>query len=137
MLHWNEWHFIPFYAAEKWFFQFELILFPVTKLAPKKWGLSSGSSIALVAFFGGVSFLISQGIDLRPNLAVILGLAFADSIFLGGTCLAQISSYWPPYRRRILIHEAGHLLVGKYIYNLRTLEITLCLIPCRFVLPHT
>ncbi|KAK7324243.1 hypothetical protein VNO77_27772 [Canavalia gladiata] len=84
----------------------------VTKLAPKKWGLSDASSTVLVAFLGGVSFLISQGIDLRPNLAVILGLAFADSIFLGGTCLAQISSYWPPYRRRILVHEAGHLLIA-------------------------
>ncbi|KAJ1410369.1 Peptidase M41-like [Sesbania bispinosa] len=84
----------------------------VTKLAPKKWGLSDSSSTVLVAFLGVVSFLISQGIDLRPNLAVILGLAFADSIFLGGTCLAQISSYWPPYRRRILVHEAGHLLTA-------------------------
>ncbi|KAG5117802.1 hypothetical protein AAZX31_15G244300 [Glycine max] len=84
----------------------------VTKLAPKKWGLSDGSSIVLVAFLGGVSFLISQGIDLRPNLAVILGLAAADAILLGGTCLAQISSYWPPYRRRILVHEAGHLLTA-------------------------
>lgn len=35
-----------------------------------------------------------------------------DSIFLGGSCLAQISSYWPPYRRRILVHEAGHLLTA-------------------------
>jgi hypothetical protein len=95
----------------------------VTKLAPKKWGLSDGSSTVLVAFFGGVSYLISQGIDLRPNLAVILGLAFADSIFLGGTCLAQISSYWPPYRRRILIHEAGHLLIGILICFLRTSEV--------------
>lgn len=69
-------------------------------------------ALLCLLFFGGVSFLISQGIDLRPNLAVILGLAFADSIFLGGTCLAQISSYWPPYRRRILIHEAGHLLIA-------------------------
>ncbi|CAJ1958179.1 unnamed protein product [Sphenostylis stenocarpa] len=84
----------------------------VTKLAPKKWGLSDGSSIVLVAFLGGVSFLISQGIDLRPNLAVILGLAAADAILLGGTCLAQISSYWPPFRRRILVHEAGHLLTA-------------------------
>lgn len=88
----------------------------MTKLAPKKWGLTVGSSTVLVAFFGGVSFLISQGIDLRPNLAVILGLAIADSIFLGGTCLAQISSYWPPYRRRILIHEAGHLLIGIFVF---------------------
>ncbi|CAJ2659166.1 unnamed protein product [Trifolium pratense] len=108
----------------------------VTKLAPKKWGLSDGSSTALVAFLGGVSFLISQGIDLRPNLAVILGLAFADSIFLGGTCLAQISSYWPPYRRRILIHEAGHLLIGIFICFLRTSEVTSYLIPLHYMLSH-
>ncbi|KDP25068.1 hypothetical protein JCGZ_22603 [Jatropha curcas] len=84
----------------------------VSKFAPKKWGLSGSSSFVLVAFLGGASFLLSQGIDIRPNLAAILGLAFMDSIFLGGTCLAQISSYWPPYKRRILVHEAGHLLVA-------------------------
>ncbi|XP_010557268.1 PREDICTED: uncharacterized protein LOC104826324 [Tarenaya hassleriana] len=84
----------------------------VTKLAPKKWGLSGGSSLVLAAFLGGVSYLLSQGIDLRPNLAAILGLAFMDSILLGGTCLAQISSYWPPHKRRIIVHEAGHLLVA-------------------------
>ncbi|KAM5586816.1 hypothetical protein ABKV19_005643 [Rosa sericea] len=83
-----------------------------SKFAPKKWGLSGSSRPALVAFLGGLSFLLSQGIDIRPNLTVILGLAFADSIFLGGCCLAQISSYWPPNRRRILIHEAGHLLTA-------------------------
>lgn len=88
----------------------------VSKLAPKKWGLSGISSAVLIAFFGGASFLVSQGIDIRPNLAAILGLAFIDSTFLGGTCLAQISSYWPPYRRRILIHEAGHLLTGKLYF---------------------
>ncbi|CAA7027395.1 unnamed protein product [Microthlaspi erraticum] len=84
----------------------------VTKLAPKKWGLSGGSSLALAAFLGGISYLLSQEIDLRPNLAVILGLAFVDSILLGGTCLAQISCYWPPHKRRIIVHEAGHLLVA-------------------------
>ncbi|KAF8024410.1 hypothetical protein BT93_F1562 [Corymbia citriodora subsp. variegata] len=84
----------------------------VTKFSPKKWGLDGTSSALLVAFFSGVSFLLSQGIDIRPNLAVILGLAFVDSVFLGGSCLAQISSYWPPYRRRILVHEAGHLLTA-------------------------
>ena len=87
--------------------------YPVSKLSPKKWGVSGSSSVVLVAFLGGVSFLLSQGIDVRPNLAAILGLAFMDSIFLGGSCLAQISSYWPPNRRRILVHEAGHLLTGK------------------------
>ncbi|KAK1397779.1 Phosphoglycerate kinase 1 [Heracleum sosnowskyi] len=84
----------------------------VSKLSPKKWGLSGSSSVVLAGFFAGVSFLVNQGIDIRPNLAVVLGLAMADSIFLGGSCLAQISSYWPPYRRRILVHEAGHLLIA-------------------------
>ncbi|KAK6947215.1 hypothetical protein RJ641_000688 [Dillenia turbinata] len=84
----------------------------VSKLAPKKWGLSGSSSVVLAAFLGGVSFLLSKGIDLRPNLAAILGLAILDSIFLGGCCLAQFSSYWPPYRCRILVHEAGHLLTA-------------------------
>ncbi|CAN6545617.1 unnamed protein product [Malus baccata var. baccata] len=83
-----------------------------SKFAPKKWGLSESSGPILIAFLGGLSFLLSQGIDLRPNLTAVLGLAFADSIFLGGTCLAQLSSYWPPNRRRILIHEAGHLLIA-------------------------
>ncbi|PIA37732.1 hypothetical protein AQUCO_03000339v1 [Aquilegia coerulea] len=84
-----------------------------SKLSPKKWGLSGSTSAVLVAFLGGTSYLLSQGIDIRPNLAAILGLAFMDSIFLGGSCLAQISSFWPPYRRRILVHEAGHLVTGR------------------------
>lgn len=84
----------------------------VSKLSPKKWGVSRASSAVLFAFLGGMSFLLSKGLDLRPQLAAILGLAMADSIFLGGSCLAQISSYWPPYRRRILVHEAGHLLTA-------------------------
>ncbi|CAH8352219.1 unnamed protein product [Eruca vesicaria subsp. sativa] len=84
----------------------------VTKLAPKKWGLSDSSSIALAAFLGGVSYLLSQDIDLRPNLAALLALAFMDSLLLGGTCFAQISCYWPPHKRRVVVHEAGHLLVA-------------------------
>ncbi|CAM8946510.1 unnamed protein product [Rhodiola kirilowii] len=84
----------------------------VSKLSPKKWGLSGSSSVVLVAFLAGTSILLSQGIDIRPNLAAILGLAFMDSIFLGGSCLALISSYWPPFKRRILVHEAGHLLTA-------------------------
>ncbi|KAL6629105.1 hypothetical protein ACP70R_028870 [Stipagrostis hirtigluma subsp. patula] len=82
------------------------------KLAPKKWGLSGSSPYVLVGFLGGVSYLLTQGIDLRPNLGAILALATADAIFLGGTCLAQISCFWPPYKRRILVHEAGHLLTA-------------------------
>ncbi|MFS7963882.1 putative peptidase M41 [Helianthus anomalus] len=84
----------------------------VSKLSPKKFGLSTSSSIVLVAFFAGLSYLVDHGVDLRPQLAAVLGLSMLDSIFLGGSCLAQISSYWPPYKRRILVHEAGHLLVA-------------------------
>ncbi|XP_020531605.1 uncharacterized protein LOC18448081 isoform X3 [Amborella trichopoda] len=83
-----------------------------SKLSPKKWGLSGSSGAVLVTFLGGVSFLLSKGIDIRPNLAAVLGLAWLDSIFLGGCCIAQISFLWPPYRRRVLVHEAGHLLIG-------------------------
>lgn len=90
-----------------------LLFFTVAKLSPKKWGLSGSSSAVLAAFLAGTSILLSQGIDIRPNLAAILGLAFMDSIFLGGSCLAVISSYWPPFKRRILVHEAGHLLTGQ------------------------
>lgn len=85
----------------------------VSKLSPKKWGVSGSSSVVLIAVLAGTSILINQGIDIRPNLVAILALSMLDAILLGGACLAQISSYWPPYRRRILVHEAGHLLVGK------------------------
>jgi hypothetical protein len=89
-----------------------VLLFSAAKLAPKKWGLSGNSPYVLATFLGGVSFLLTQGVDVRPNLAAILGLATADALFLGGTCAAQISCFWPPYKRRILVHEAGHLLTG-------------------------
>ncbi|PIN12220.1 hypothetical protein CDL12_15167 [Handroanthus impetiginosus] len=84
----------------------------VSKLSPKKWGVSGSSRLLLIALLAGVSLLLNQGLDIRPNLAAILGLSMLDAIFLGGSCLAQISSYWPPYKRRILVHEAGHLLVA-------------------------
>ncbi|KAJ6817535.1 uncharacterized protein M6B38_410710 [Iris pallida] len=83
-----------------------------SKLSPKKWGLSGTSRVVAVAFLCGVSFLLSQGIDIRPNLATILALAMGDAIFLGGSCLAQMLCFWPPYKRRVLVHEAGHLLVA-------------------------
>ncbi|CAH9053973.1 unnamed protein product [Cuscuta europaea] len=84
----------------------------VTKLSPKKWGLSGSSSFILIALLAGISFMVNQGMDIRPNITAVLGLTMLDAIFLGGSCLAQVSSYWPPYRRRILVHEAGHLLVA-------------------------
>lgn len=84
----------------------------MTKLSPKKWGLSGTSSFLLATSLAGVTFLLNQGIDIRPNIAAVLGLAMLDAILLGGSCLAQISSFWPPYKRRICVHEAGHLLVA-------------------------
>ena len=100
--------------------------YPAEKFAPKKWGLSGSSQLALVAILGGTSYLFSQGIDIRTNLAAIVALAFVDSTFLGGCCLAQITSYWPPNRRRILVHEAGHLLIGKHLMKISLLDKTKC-----------
>lgn len=84
----------------------------VSKFSPKKWGIQGSSGVVLFGLLAGVSFLLNQGIDIRPNLAAILTLASLDAIVLGGTCLAQISSVWPPHKRRIIVHEAGHLLVA-------------------------
>ncbi|PHU25263.1 Protein IQ-DOMAIN 1 [Capsicum chinense] len=84
----------------------------VTKLSPKKWGISGTSSFLLATLFAGVSILLNQGIDIRANISAVLGLAILDAILLGGSCLAQISSFWPPYKRRICAHEAGHLLIA-------------------------
>ncbi|KAF3670435.1 putative SKP1-like protein 14-like [Capsicum annuum] len=77
-----------------------------------KWGISGTSSFLLATLFAGVSILLNQGIDIRANISAVLGLAILDAILLGGSCLAQISSFWPPYKRRICVHEAGHLLIA-------------------------
>ncbi|KAG6470178.1 uncharacterized protein LOC122032182 isoform X1 [Zingiber officinale] len=83
-----------------------------SKLAPKKWGLSGSSRLLLVGFLGGFSLLLSNGIDIRPNLAAILVLGMLDAVFLGGSGFAQVQCFWPPYKRRVLVHEAGHLLTA-------------------------
>ncbi|KAF3957851.1 hypothetical protein CMV_017173 [Castanea mollissima] len=76
-----------------------------------KWPVVEVYAVSIV---GPFPTAVTNLLDLTrlPNLAAILGLAFMDSVFLGGCCLAQISSYWPPNRRRILVHEAGHLLTA-------------------------
>ncbi|KAM7269188.1 hypothetical protein ACFE04_024685 [Oxalis oulophora] len=83
-----------------------------SKLSPKKWGVSGMSRYALIAVLAGSSYLVTQGIDIRVSLTLVLGLFSLDSIFLGGTSYAVISSYWPPSKKRIIVHEAGHLLVA-------------------------
>ncbi|XP_074556329.1 uncharacterized protein LOC141812196 isoform X2 [Curcuma longa] len=88
-----------------------------SKLAPQKWGLSGSSRLLLVGCFGGFSLLLSKGIDIRPNLAAILVLGMLDAIFLGGSAFAQVQCFWPPYKRRVLVHEAGHLLTGTQFWD--------------------
>ncbi|KAH9315383.1 hypothetical protein KI387_024010, partial [Taxus chinensis] len=83
-----------------------------SKFAPKKWGISGTSTLMLLASLAGLSSLVSNGIDLRPKLAIILGLGVLDAIYLGGSGLAQVVSLWPPYKRRVIVHEAGHLLTA-------------------------
>lgn len=90
-----------------------------SKLSPKKWGLSGNSAIILPASFAFLSFLVNNEIDVRPYLLLILGLGVADGIYLGGTGTAQVLSLWPPYKRRVLVHEAGHVLVGKSECSIR------------------
>eukprot|EP00252_Welwitschia_mirabilis_P004352 TRINITY_DN14687_c0_g1_i1.p1 TRINITY_DN14687_c0_g1~~TRINITY_DN14687_c0_g1_i1.p1 ORF type:complete len:393 (+),score=67.15 TRINITY_DN14687_c0_g1_i1:85-1263(+) len=83
-----------------------------SKFAPKKWGLSGISVPFFFISMAGISYLVNIGIDFRPKLAVMLGLTLLDSIFLGGSVLSQLLCTWPPYKRRVLVHEAGHILAA-------------------------
>jgi len=83
-----------------------------SSLSPKKWGLSGNSSLQLVAGIALFSFLVNNNIDVRPLAVVIVILGLLDSIYLGGAGQAQVLSFWPGYKRRMLVHEAGHVLVA-------------------------
>lgn len=83
-----------------------------SKLSPQKWGFSGKSAIALPIGIALFSYLRDSGVDVRPVACLVLALSFYDAIYLGGTGLMQIFSMWVPYRRRVLVHEAGHVLVG-------------------------
>ena len=61
--------------------------------------------------------LVNNGIDVRPFLTSILSFGVLDAVFLGGSGLASILISWPPYKRRVFIHEAGHVLVGNLFLN--------------------
>ncbi|KAG7023013.1 hypothetical protein SDJN02_16749, partial [Cucurbita argyrosperma subsp. argyrosperma] len=90
---------------------------------PKKWGLSGSFRYALISFLGGASFLLFQDIDIRPNLLALLGLPFLDSILLGSTCLAQISSYWPPYKRLSPSYLVGSPICGVILDAIVAMEV--------------
>eukprot|EP00270_Netrium_digitus_P014454 TRINITY_DN490_c0_g1_i6.p1 TRINITY_DN490_c0_g1~~TRINITY_DN490_c0_g1_i6.p1 ORF type:complete len:419 (-),score=81.61 TRINITY_DN490_c0_g1_i6:308-1564(-) len=82
------------------------------RLSPKKWGMAGGGWGPLNVL-GVFSALVNNGVEIRPLAVLLLGLAMADAVWLGGTGWGQLLSVWKPYRRRILVHEAGHILVGR------------------------
>lgn len=90
-----------------------LISLAASSLSPKKWGLSGNSSLQLVAGIAVFSFFVNNNIDIRPLAILLVTLGLLDSVYLGGVGQAQLLSFWPGYRRRMLVHEAGHVLVGK------------------------
>ncbi|KAI5068956.1 hypothetical protein GOP47_0015257 [Adiantum capillus-veneris] len=83
-----------------------------SKLSPKKWGLAGTPSLLLVGSIVVFNILVNNGIDIRPFLASILAFGVLDAVYLGGTGLAAILVSWPPYKRRVFTHEAGHVLVA-------------------------
>lgn len=83
-----------------------------SNLSPKKWGLTGNSSLQLVAGIAVFSFLVNNSVDVRPLAVLIVILGLLDSVYLGGAAQAQVLSLWPGYRRRMLVHEAGHVLVA-------------------------
>lgn len=85
-----------------------------SRLAPRKWGLST--PILPIALFASFSLLVDLGVDLRPLAIVTLGMAMADSIYLGGAGGGQVlMTLWTPFRERVLVHEAGHVLTAYLV----------------------
>ena len=83
-----------------------------SRLAPQKWGLSN--SAPALALFASFSLLLQLGVDLRPLAVALLALGILDAVQLGGAAASQLlMAVWQPYRERVLVHEAGHALVGR------------------------
>lgn len=81
-----------------------------SKLSPKRWGSSNPWAPILV--LGVFSALVNNGIDIRPIVTAVLCFAIVDAVSLGGTGFSQLMSFWRPYKRRVMVHEAGHVLVA-------------------------
>jgi len=79
-----------------------------SQLSPKKWG-----PLAPLASIAVFSALVNNGVDVRPLALVLLVGGILDAVYLGGAAQAQVLSLWPGYRNRVLVHEAGHVLVGE------------------------
>ncbi|MCO5550736.1 hypothetical protein L7F22_004227 [Adiantum nelumboides] len=83
-----------------------------SKLSPKKWGLAGTPALLLVGSVVIFNVLVNNGLDIRPFLASILAFGVLDAVYLGGAGLSAILISWPPLKRRIFTHEAGHVLVA-------------------------
>ncbi|GJP86433.1 hypothetical protein CLOP_g16456 [Closterium sp. NIES-67] len=80
-------------------------------LAPQKWGTST--PWLPVALFAAFSALVDVGVDLRPLAIISLGLAMGDAMYLGGRGAGQVLMLlWAPFRERVLVHEAGHVVAA-------------------------
>eukprot|EP00249_Psilotum_nudum_P019330 c27195_g1_i6 orf=268-1398(+) len=65
--------------------------------------------------FGKYKSIVAAEGTRNVSPAVLLessGLEVADAIYVGGAGIAQVLSLWPPYRKRVLVHEAGHVLAA-------------------------
>ncbi|CAI5970885.1 unnamed protein product [Closterium sp. NIES-64] len=80
-------------------------------LAPQKWGMSS--PLLPIALFAAFSALVDAGVDLRPLTFISLALAVGDTVYLGGAGAGQLLMLlWAPFRERVLVHEAGHIVAA-------------------------
>lgn len=83
-----------------------------SQLSPKKWGATN--ALGPLASIAAFSALVNNGVDVRPLALVLLVGGILDAVYLGGAAQAQVLSLWPGYRQRVLVHEAGHVLVGEW-----------------------
>ncbi|CAI5466516.1 unnamed protein product [Closterium sp. Yama58-4] len=80
-------------------------------LAPQKWGMSS--PLLPIVLFAAFSTLVDAGVDLRALAFLSLALAVGDAVYLGGAGAGQLLMLlWAPFRERVLVHEAGHIVVA-------------------------
>ncbi|GAQ83481.1 hypothetical protein KFL_001500110 [Klebsormidium nitens] len=85
-----------------------------SKLSPKKSLLQGPSAAAFVALIAGLSYANQNELTLvRPILTSILSLGLLDAFLYGGAGFGQLMmTLWPGHRRRVLIHEAGHVVAA-------------------------
>ncbi|GBG67127.1 hypothetical protein CBR_g81551 [Chara braunii] len=85
----------------------------VSCLAPQKWGVSGSSAIVLAVALAAFSAAEDATLLVRPIAVLLMCVGIADSVWLGGRLFSSLaSSFWKPYRKRVMVHEAGHTVVA-------------------------